>query len=408
MNTQTVSTPVEAGGAWTLGPAPRNYVIRNVRAVLDRSILDNARVVVRDGLIEDISAGPENQPAALDGHNLLLTPGFIDVHSDALERERMPRPNAEIPWEFAMASFEGKVAASGITTMFHGAGFQHQLARGLKRSADLALKLCAVVDTTVSYRVDNRVLHRLDIRSAEGAAVLRQRLESLPEGSEAPLVSHEDHTPGQGQYRDPRYLEDYIVTTDGRPRDEARSEVERLTRQAEETAHIRQDNLHWLSVLAADGRIRLIGHDPDTADAVDSLLARHGSVAEFPTTLDAARRARERGLAIVAGAPNVLRGRSHSGNVSAVELIAHQLVDALASDYLPAALLGAVAAAARLPGVGLPEAIALVTSGPARAAGLEDRGALLPGLRADFTLIDDSIGDWPRVAATMNAGDGTR
>lgn len=406
MSMHTVITPERADESWSLGPAPRNYTIRNVRAVLGSSILENARVVVSDGRIEDISAGPETRPSAVDGHNLLLAPGLIDVHSDALERERMPRPNAEVPWEFAMASFEGKVAASGITTMFHGAGFQHQLARGLERSAELALQLCAVVDTAGSYRVDNRVLHRLDIRSAAGAAVLRQRLEDAPAHAGVPLVSHEDHTPGQGQYRDPRYLEDYIVKTDGKSREEARAEVGRLIREAEETEHIRRDNLDWLSGLAAAGRILLFGHDPDSADAIDALHARNGKVAEFPTTIDAARRAREHGLAIVAGAPNVLRGQSHSGNVSAVELIERHLVDALASDYLPASLLGAVAAASRLPHLTFPEAMGLVTSGPARAVGLDDRGALMPGLRADFTLIDDSMGEWPRVAATMKAAEG--
>jgi alpha-D-ribose 1-methylphosphonate 5-triphosphate diphosphatase len=158
----------------------------------------------------------------------------------------------------------------------------------------------------------------------------------------------------------------------------------------------------WLGSLALAGRIRLVGHDMDSPPAVEALRARGGSVAEFPTTVDAARAARELGLPVVMGAPNVLRGESHSGNVPAAALAELGLVDALASDYLPSGLLAGAFTLARSGLATLPAAVGLVTHGAAAAAGLTDRGRLAAGLRADLALADDA-GSWPVVRATLRA-----
>lgn len=144
-----------------------------------------------------------------------------------------------------------------------------------------------------------------------------------------------------------------------------------------------------------------MGHDPDSPGAIAELVERGSTVAEFPTTLAAARAAREVGLLIVAGAPNVLRGGSHNGNVSATELAHAGLLDALASDYLPTALLGSVSVLA--PELGLPAAVGFVTGGPARVAGLPDSGTLAVGERADLVLVSDDRGPWLRVAAALPA-----
>lgn len=388
---------------WQLGPAPASFELAHVRALTPEGIVDDARIVVRDGLIAEVARGPARGVTCVDGSGLLVIPGIVDPHSDALEKERAPRPNAHVPWDFALSSLEGKLAAAGVTTIFHGAAFQHQTFRGGERSVDTALEVCAVIDGFVSYRVDHRVLHRLDILSADGAATLRERLAVLPEGDPPPLVSHEDHTPGQGQYADPQYMATYMVSVDGHTESEAWSNIARLMREGRDKDDVRRDNLAWLGALAQAGRITLAGHDPDTAEVIDGLCARGGEVAEFPTTLEAARRAREKGLVIVAGAPNLLRGSSHSGNVSAEELLAAGLLDALASDYLPSALLSAAWRAARDGVVDLVTAIGLVTSGPAAATGLTDRGALLLGRRADLVVVDDRVGWWPRVVATLRA-----
>lgn len=399
-----MTTQTQTFAPWSLGPAPADFDLAHVRALTPDGILDGARIVVRDGLIADVSTGPATGVSALDGGGLLVIPGVVDIHSDALEKERLPRPNAPVPWEFALSSLEGRLTASGVTTIFHGAAFQHQTYRGGPRSMQTAHEVCDLIDNARSYRVDHRVLHRLDLLSEQGAEGLRRRLASLPADAPVPLVSYEDHTPGQGQYADPRYMVDYIVAADGRTQEQAWADVERLMSEGDAWNPVRTANLEWLGGLGTHSRVRLLGHDPDGVATVDGIVARGGAIAEFPTTIEAARRARERGLFIVAGAPNLLRGGSHSGNLAAGELLAEGLLDALASDYLPSALLGSVWSAVRSGAVELTAGVGLVTSGPARAAGLTDRGVLAAGYRADLAVVDDRLTAWPQVVTTMRAG----
>ncbi|MDO5498335.1 MAG: alpha-D-ribose 1-methylphosphonate 5-triphosphate diphosphatase [Propionibacteriaceae bacterium] len=399
MNPLDALAPARAQ-AWPAGPTPADFVLGGVRAVLTDRILDDAWIAVREGRIAEIGTGGSR--ADLDGGGLLVLPGLIDVHSDALEKERAPRPTATLPWDFAIPSFEGRLLGSGVTTMFHGAGFQHKHARGVRREPAAALELCRAVDRHPAPAVDHRILHRLDVLSEGGAAALRERLEEVDHvgpGHIPPLVSHEDHTPGQGQYVDPSYLVAYIVGVDHKTEDEAWERVEEMRAEGVQSAPIREANLAWLGELARAGHIRLMGHDPDTPEAVDALVERGAAVAEFPTTVAAAERARECGLLIVAGAPNLMRGGSHAGNVSALELARRGLVDSLASDYLPPALLGAVSVLA--PEIGLPAAARLVTTGAAQVGGLTDRGTLAEGQRADLVLVDDSRGTWLRVARVL-------
>jgi alpha-D-ribose 1-methylphosphonate 5-triphosphate diphosphatase len=387
--------------AWPLGPAPESYVLANVRAVLPDRVTDSASVVVEHGLIVDVLEGGAAVAGDIDGRGMLLAPGLIDVHSDALEKERAPRPSAELPLDFALASFESKIVAAGITTMFHGTGFHAKLSDGFQRTPEKSLDVCLTIDRYTSARVDHRVLHRFNLRG-EGREALEERLAHLPEGHAPILLSHEDHTPGQGQYADVDHYIDSLVKG-GEKREDVEEKVRQMLARARETEALREENLAWMGALVAAGKARLLGHDPDDAQAIDSLVARGGAIAEFPTTWEAARRAHEVGLPTVAGAPNVLRGGSHAGNVGAAELIREGLVDALASDYLPTGLLGAVAALVRQRIVDLPMALGLVTEGPARVADLTDRGRIAPGLRADLVLIDWS-GTWPHVAATLRSG----
>jgi alpha-D-ribose 1-methylphosphonate 5-triphosphate diphosphatase len=422
----TTSRTTAWSPGWPAGSVPADYVLGGVRAVLPGAIVDNARVVVRDGLIAEVgavpasggpasggpasgwpaSAGSAGSAADLDGGGLLCVPGLIDVHSDALERERAPRPGVELPWDFAVTSLEGKLSAAGITTAFHGAGFQDKLAGALTRSVRTAIEVCSAVvgrSSAAAPLVGHRLLYRLDVRSPEGAQALAEALDAHPAGAESlPLVSHEDHTPGQGQYADRRYMERYLAGADGMSAEQAARRVDELIEARDAELPTLERNLAWLGALALAGRIRLVGHDMDSPAAVEALRARGGSVAEFPTTVDAARAARELGLPVIMGAPNVMRGESHSGNVSAAALAELGLVDALASDYLPSGLLAGAFTLARTGVATLPAAIGLVTSGAAAAAGLSDRGRLAPGLRADLALVDDAD-SWPVVRATFRA-----
>jgi alpha-D-ribose 1-methylphosphonate 5-triphosphate diphosphatase len=157
-----------------------------------------------------------------------------------------------------------------------------------------------------------------------------------------------------------------------------------------------------LAPRARAGQVRLFGHDPASAAEIEALVGRGGAVAEFPTTVEAAQAARDRGMPVVMGAPNALRGTSHAGNASARELVARGLVTALASDYLPSALLAAVSVLAAEGLTDLAGAVRLVTAGAAEAVGLADRGALVPGARADLVLAEAGP-EWPLVRAVLRA-----
>jgi len=217
---------------WPAGTVPTDYVLGGVRAVLPGAIIDNARIVVRDGLIAEVGAAPAGSAADLDGRGLLCVPGLIDVHSDALEQERAPRPGVLLPWDFAVMSLEGKLSAAGITTAFHGASFQEKIFGAVARTAAAAVDVCAAVSARSSASaplVGHRILYRLDARSPDGATALAAALDAHPAAAESlPLVSHEDHTPGQGQYADRRYYERYVAAADGLSASAAVARVDEL------------------------------------------------------------------------------------------------------------------------------------------------------------------------------------
>ncbi|MBB5935467.1 alpha-D-ribose 1-methylphosphonate 5-triphosphate diphosphatase [Streptomyces zagrosensis] len=371
------------------------YVFVHARAVLPDRVLDDALVTVEDGLITEVgdaTAGAVPAEAA-DLRGALLMPGIVDTHSDALEREQRPRPTVEFPPEFAVVSFEGRVRAAGVTTMHHAVSYQTHARkdRTIERSLALATAVRERAAAGLSL-IDHRLLHRLDARDADALSVLRTALADLPVAGVPPLVSYEDHTPGQGQYRD---LHSYLRMIQDQEKIGAVEAEALVTRQISARAQgvpQRAVALAYLSEQARAGRIRLLAHDVESPDEVAGVREAGAAVAEFPTTIAAARAAMAAGMSVVAGAPNVLRGSSHSGNVSATELVAAGLVDNLSSDYMPTTLLAAALWLAREGVVPLPRAVALITSGAASTAGLADRGALLPGLRADLIVVTADSG----------------
>jgi alpha-D-ribose 1-methylphosphonate 5-triphosphate diphosphatase len=375
-----------------------------VTAVLPDRLLDDATVVVVGGEIVDVSTGAA-PPGALDGRGAFCAPGAVDTHSDGLEKELRPRPGVVLPMEFAIHSFEGRVRGAGVTTIFHGVGFEN----GAKydRSVEQAHAMCAALlarRASDAAPIDHRILYRLDVRDADGFQALRAELDGgagAPGRDPDPLVSYEDHTPGQGQYADRRWMERYVAGTRNLAESEAKGYIDDVIAERDAQRIHRDAAMPWLGERGRAGAIRLMCHDPADVDDIDEAVEQGAVIAEFPTTVAAARAARDRGLRIVCGGPNALRGESHSGNVIARELISLGLCDSLASDYLPSTLLGAVG---RLVGdrvCALPEAMALVTSGPAMSVGLGDRGRLEPGMRGDLTVFD-LHGGLPTVRAVVS------
>lgn len=388
---------------------PRDLTITNATAVLPGELLADATVVIRDGLIAAVHDGPPEPgetAVVVDAAGAFVMPGLVDTHSDGLEKELQPRPGVQLPTEFGLRSFEGRVRAAGVTTMFHGVAYEDTPSG--TRSVAGARRAVAAIRARAAESgalIDHRILYRLDVRSPHGFDALVDDLDGLFGGGdgEAPLVSYEDHTPGRGQYTQRVWYERYIAGIRGLDEAAAKRVIDELIAERDAKLDNVDRVMPWLAGHALAGRIRLMAHDPALDSEVADAVSVGAAIAEFPTTVPAAAAARKAGLRTVCGGPNALRGESHSGNVSARELIGLGLCDGLSSDYMPSTLLGSVATLVALGECDLPTAAALVTSGPADTVGLGDRGRLAPGLRGDLAVFTLD-GPLPTVRLTVSQG----
>lgn len=377
-----------------------NVAVRHARAVLPDRVLEDATVICQAGVIVEIAEGAVAPESALDARGAFLLPALVDSHSDALEREINPRPGSQFPPSFALRSLESRLRSAGIATAFTGVGFQDNAGYG--RTIDLALQLCRLLQERRASGlapVEHRILYRLDARTPNGLEALLSCLDAGERG----LVSIEDHTPGQGQFRNLEQLRRQYLTSGRAESDQDVDAVirKRIVERDELLPHVER-NRTVLADLARQDRIRLLAHDlEDEAQTVEA-FELGACIAEFPLSIEAASAAHERGMLVVMGAPNVVRGGSLAGNIGARDLVARGLCDALASDYQPSTVLAAAFRLADEGLVTLPAAVGLVTSGPAKVAGLADRGELVVGKRADL-LVATLDGDWPSVRSLMPA-----
>jgi alpha-D-ribose 1-methylphosphonate 5-triphosphate diphosphatase len=374
------------------------HLLSNVRAVAGGRVIEDATIASEDGRILEVQEH-RSYVAAIDGRGAFCLPGLVDSHCDAIEREVSPRPTVSFDLEFALRSLEAKFLAAGITTACHGVSFAGKGDRVDRlRSPDVAEALVGAIAARRAdgARLDHRVLFRLPARSTGS---VDRAIECLPAGQPSgypALVSFEDHTPGQGQYRN---LDMYKAAIPQEHRDrigDLDAEIARRMTEAEAMLPTRDANLARVRDLAGAEKARVLAHDLVDPDEVAEAERWGASVAEFPVTLAAARAARDRGMPVVLGAPNILLGGSHSGNASAEELVAAGCCTGLASDYAPPTLLASAFDLASRKVVDFPAAVRLITEGPAEAAGLSDRGRLDPGCVADLVLVVPD-GRWPRV-----------
>jgi alpha-D-ribose 1-methylphosphonate 5-triphosphate diphosphatase len=375
-------------------------LVSNVRAVLPRRIAEDATVAFEDGTILSLEEG-RSYRGAVDGGGAMCMPGLIDTHCDALEREVFPRRTAELDVSFALRCLEGRFVAAGVTTACQGVHFGEAYQ---ERSLELAMRVTAVIEERRQQvaPLDHRILYRVGARSRTGLDEALNLLGRGQDPGDTPLMSFEDHTPGQGQYRDVEKFKEAIGPQDLPPGEDVDSFIAERMASAEQRMPALMANREKLSALAIEGAARVLAHDAEDAQAVQFAHDWGAAVAEFPVTVEAARQARELGMPVVMGAPNVMRRASHSGNVSAEEMVSAGLCTSLASDYLPASLLAAVFALVDRGVCSLPAAVRLVTAGPAEVVGLADRGRLEPGLRADFVLVEMD-GAWPAVRASYRS-----
>jgi alpha-D-ribose 1-methylphosphonate 5-triphosphate diphosphatase len=329
-------------------------------------------------------------PAAQDLDGDWLLPGLVEVHTDNLERHVTPRPRVNFPMRSAVQAHDAEVAAAGITTVFDAIGVGDPYGEGFRaRDQSALLQVLDLLDRAEVLRAD----HLIHVRCELPAPNARELFEPFARHGRLALISLMDHTPGQRQWRDIEQARVFYTGrkgwTDAQFDDEVRRAPERQARHA-------QPNRDWFADFASTHGVALATHDDTTAEHVDEAARLGATMSEFPTTEAAARRAREFGLATVAGAPNVVRGGSHSGNVSALDLARQGLLDVLSSDYVPGSLLQAAWTLMRDADFDAPSALALVSLNPARACGLRDRGAIAPGQRADLLRVRE-VGGQPVV-----------
>jgi len=362
-----------------------DIVLTNARIVLGHETI-HGHVVVRDGRIAAVASGPTAVPCGQDLQGDWLLPGLVEMHTDNLERHVMPRPKVSFPMQAAVQAHDGEVAAAGITTVLDAIGVGDPYDEGFRsRDQGELLRVLDRLDDAGSLRADHHIHVRAEL-PAPNALVL---FEPFQRHRRLRLISLMDHTPGQRQWTDIEHARTYYTGKKGWSDDKFAAEMRAAPeRQARYAAPHRQ----WFAEFARAHRVALATHDDTTVAHVDEALALGAAMSEFPTSLAAARHARACGLATIAGAPNVVRGGSHSGNVAAMELAREGVLDALSSDYVPASLLLAAWILKRDAGFSPSEAVGVVSRAPARACGFDDRGEIANGLRGDLVRIREVDG----------------
>jgi alpha-D-ribose 1-methylphosphonate 5-triphosphate diphosphatase len=356
----------------------KEMIFSNAKIVTAAEIVEGA-VHLRDGFIADVAKGPVTA-ANTDLEGAYLLPGLVELHTDHLESHYRPRPGVAWPAIGALLAHDAQIAAAGITTVFDAlrAGAFDSEAGGLRRSNDQLSKAIADARAAGMLRADHRIHLRCELPCPDTFDTAEQLVdEGLVE-----LLSVMDHTPGERQFVSidkfrEYYLGKNIMTAD-------RLEVFIGERRELNLLHSDRNRRAIVNLAIARG-LKLASHDDATEQHVAEAVADGVAIAEFPTTETAARAAHLSGLSVLMGAPNLVRGGSHSGNIPTADVAKAGCLDLMSSDYVPASLLhAAFSLPGNVPGMSLPEAVNVVSRNPARVMGLDDRGEIAIGKRADL------------------------
>jgi alpha-D-ribose 1-methylphosphonate 5-triphosphate diphosphatase len=358
----------------------------NQETILTNAILvlpDETRsgtIVLRDRVIADIQAGRSQASGAIDVGGDTIIPGVVDVHTDNLERQVQPRSLARWPSRSAMVAHDAQCAAAGVTTVLDALclgdlGFDKER---IKTFQDGVVDLDALTEAGLL-----KSEHFLHLRCEVPAMDMLELFDPVADHPLVRMISLMDHSPGVGQYAN---MDFYRKLRRQGGLDEATVE-RRIQEMQEQRARLRDPNRKALLDRVRGTTIALASHDDRTEEEIAENAADGIRISEFPVSLEAATAAKRAGMQVIAGAPNIVRGGSHSGNVNAVDLVRAGAVDAFASDYVPPSLVEAAFQCAREEGICLPAAIAMISDHPARMSGLPDRGRLEIGMRGDLVRV---------------------
>jgi len=381
-----------------MSPPSSETVLANARVVLADRVIERGWVALVGETIAEVGEG--RAPAGShDVEGDLVMPGLIELHTDHIEAHYVPRPKVYWDQVAAVVSYDGQLATCGITTVMDSLRVWRDEAEG-----DILMMANILADAIGKARAAKllRADHFLHLRCEVPMPTVVEDARSLVDRDDIRLMSLMDHTPGQRQFRDEDKLRTYYRGKKGGLTDAQLDEL--FAKRFEFQRKYADRNMSAIIELAREHNVPLASHDDTTAENVADAVREGVAVAEFPTTMEAARGLHEAGIDILMGAPTVVRGGSHSGNIAAIDLAREGLLDILSSDYIPSSLLmAALQLPERVPGIDLAEAVQTVTRTPAAAVGLDDRGEILAGKRADVIRVHVA-GGVPVVRAVWRAG----
>ncbi|MFB5189000.1 alpha-D-ribose 1-methylphosphonate 5-triphosphate diphosphatase [Alicyclobacillus fastidiosus] len=351
--------------------------------VTPTGIIEHGVVVVRGGKIVDIDQLPRSLKARVVEDEAVewVLPGMIDTHSDAIETEMQPRPGSLFPIEVSFHELERKLAAQGITTIYHALSMHADQSSSWARRNDTVKRL--ILDIRKLSRQHSLIRHRLHLRFEITNLTAVPYVEELLGSESIEQVSFMDHSPGQGQFRSLEHQKKLIMSKLALSEEQADDVLAKRMGQPK----VNIEELARLAAVAKNHGIPLASHDDDSIEKLDLMRNWNVAISEFPVELGVAIEAKQRGLAVVMGAPNVVLGKSHSNNVSALEAISHGAVDILCSDYYPPSMLQAVFCLYRS-GISMVDAVNLVSLNSAKALRINDSlGSIEIGKTADLLKI---------------------
>jgi alpha-D-ribose 1-methylphosphonate 5-triphosphate diphosphatase len=352
----------------------------NARIVTPDDVFSGS-LAMEDGLIAAVEPGHQPVRSGLDLDGDYLVPGVVELHTDVLERHAIPRPGVQWPEVPAVLAYDSQLLGAGITTVFDSLAIGYLVDTGQRpRDPRPLVEAIRTARAAGLLRAD----HYLHMRCEVSTALVVQDFIPFADDPMVRLVSLMDHAPGQRQFVDVAKYREYNQGRYGLTEAQLDALVER---RLEERARYAEEHRAAITALCRKHGLPVASHDDATVAHVDEAMQAGAAIAEFPTTLEAAQAAHEYGLAVLAGAPNLVRGQSHSGNVPAALLAERGWLDVLSSDYVPASVLHGAFLLHLRHGMSLPRAIATVSATPARRVGLEDRGVLAVGRRADLVRV---------------------
>ncbi len=394
--------------------------ITNAKIVTPDEILVGYDLIIQDDTITDIVKSDvfkmgnarigetpgspdssESHSSLLDADGGFLMPGFIDIHSDYIEHMAAPRPTSMMDLRLSLHEIERELITHGITTMFHSLSFYKSLMFDVKPIRDPENFARLVELVSESHHEKHLIRHRIHARYEIDNLDRIEELKTFIQSKKIHMVSFMDHTPGQGQFKD---VELFVKTLRGyRNLDD--QEIENIVASSQQSPKLTLEVIREIAELARIHQLPLASHDDDTVDKLELVRSYGSTISEFPITLDTALHAKKLGMETVAGAPNILLGGSHSGNLSAADAVKADAVTILCSDYYPAALIHAIFQLHEEFGMPLHEMVNLVTRNPARAVNMEDQiGTVEIGKKADLLIVERLDDHFPAVTTAIVNG----